>query len=84
MFKKLAFTLAEVLITLGIIGLTLAMTLPTLINQTNQGKSKTTQTKVNEIMNKALGVCKSTDLDRQDTCINRIIDNYKRAEEVIK
>ena len=29
--KKLAFTLAEVLITLGIIGVVAAMTLPTLI-----------------------------------------------------
>ena len=35
--RKAAFTLAEVLITLGIIGVVAAMTLPTLINQT-QGK----------------------------------------------
>ena len=36
LFKKCAFTLAEVLITLGIIGVVAAMTLPTLINMTNK------------------------------------------------
>ncbi len=35
MKKSNAFTLAEVLITLGIIGVVAAMTMPTLINQTN-------------------------------------------------
>lgn len=36
MFKKFtAFTLAEVLITLGIIGVVAALTIPALMNQTN-------------------------------------------------
>lgn len=35
MIKKFGFTLAEVLITLGIIGVVAAMTIPTLINQTS-------------------------------------------------
>ena len=35
---KLAFTLAEVLITLGIIGIVAAMTIPTLIANTNGQK----------------------------------------------
>ncbi len=35
MRKKNAFTLAEVLITLGIIGVVAAMTLPTLIQKNN-------------------------------------------------
>ena len=35
MTKRFGFTLAEVLITLGIIGVVAAMTMPTLINQTN-------------------------------------------------
>ena len=37
--KKIAFTLAEVLITLGIIGIVAAMTLPTLI-QSNKNKER--------------------------------------------
>ena len=35
-----AFTLAEVLITLGIIGVVAAMTMPTLMNQTNGAQYK--------------------------------------------
>ncbi len=38
--KSSAFTLAEVLITLGIIGVVAAMTMPTLINQTNGAQYK--------------------------------------------
>ena len=38
MHKKLAFTLAEVLITLGIIGVVAAMSIPTLIANTNSAK----------------------------------------------
>lgn len=38
--RKNAFTLAEVLITLGIIGVVAAMTMPTLINQTNGAQYK--------------------------------------------
>ena len=40
MTKKFGFTLAEVLITLGIIGVVAAMTMPTLINQTNGAQYK--------------------------------------------
>ena len=40
MMKKTGFTLAEVLITLGIIGVVAAMTMPTLINQTNGAQYK--------------------------------------------
>ena len=42
---KNAFTLAEVLITLGIIGIVAAMTLPTLLNKYNE---QVTVTKVND------------------------------------
>ena len=42
MFHKTAFTLAEVLITLGIIGIVAALTLPTMINNT-QGKELQSQ-----------------------------------------
>mgnify|MGYP002623413890 CR=1 FL=1 len=40
MTKRFGFTLAEVLITLGIIGVVAAMTMPTLINQTNGAQYK--------------------------------------------
>ena len=40
MIKRSGFTLAEVLITLGIIGVVAAMTMPTLINQTNGAQYK--------------------------------------------
>lgn len=39
--KKLAFTLAEVLITLGIIGIVAAMTIPTLINKKQKAEIET-------------------------------------------
>ena len=41
MTKMKAFTLAEVLITLGIIGVVAAMTMPTLMNSTNGAQYKT-------------------------------------------
>ena len=40
MTKRFGFTLAEVLITLGIIGVVAAMTMPTLMNQTNGAQYK--------------------------------------------
>ncbi len=40
MFKK-GFTLAEVLITLGIIGIIAAMTIPTLLQNTDEAQLKT-------------------------------------------
>jgi len=41
MEKRFGFTLAEVLITLGIIGVVAAMTIPTLMNSTGQAEFKT-------------------------------------------
>ena len=41
MTKQFGFTLAEVLITLGIIGVVAAMTIPTLMNSTGQAEFKT-------------------------------------------
>ena len=41
MTKRFGFTLAEVLITLGIIGVVAAMTMPTLMNQTQGAQYKT-------------------------------------------
>lgn len=44
--RKNAFTLAEVLITLGIIGVVAAMTIPTLMNKTNDAELKSAYKKM--------------------------------------
>lgn len=54
MFKQCkGFTLAEVLITLGIIGVVAAMTIPTLMNQTNDTQLKVAWKKNYTILNQA-------------------------------
>ncbi len=52
--RKIAFTLAEVLITLGIIGIVAAMTLPTLIQKNEERVTVTKVKKFYSIMNQAL------------------------------
>ena len=54
MMRKNGFTLAEVLITLGIIGVVAAMTIPTLISNTNGAQFKTAYKKVLSTMNQAV------------------------------
>lgn len=49
-----AFTLAEVLITLGIIGVVAAMTMPTLINQTNGAQYKAAYKKALSVLSQAV------------------------------
>ena len=49
-----AFTLAEVLITLAIIGVVAAMTMPTLINNTNSAQFKTAYKKALSVLNQAV------------------------------
>lgn len=49
-----AFTLAEVLITLTIIGIVAAMTMPTLINNTNGAQFKTAYKKALSVLNQAV------------------------------
>ena len=49
-----AFTLAEVLITLGIIGVVAAMTIPTLISNTNGAQFKTAYKKALSTLNQAV------------------------------
>ena len=51
--RKIAFTLSEVLITLGIIGVVAAMTMPTLINQTNEKETVVKLKKVYSILQNA-------------------------------
>ena len=54
MKKKNAFTLAEVLITLGIIGIVAAMTMPTLIQKNNEKATVTKLKKFMSVMNSTL------------------------------
>lgn len=51
--KNNGFTLAEVLITLGIIGVVAAMTIPTLLNKTNDAELKTKWKKEYSVMSQA-------------------------------
>ena len=53
-FKMSGFTLAEVLITLGIIGVVAAMTMPTLINSTQGAQYKTAYKKALSVMSQAV------------------------------
>jgi len=54
MKRNFGFTLAEVLITLGIIGVVAAMTIPTLMNQTGQAEFKTGVKKAISVLNQAI------------------------------
>lgn len=54
MTKRFGFTLAEVLITLGIIGVVAAMTIPTLMNSTGQAEFKTGYKKIISTLNQAI------------------------------
>ncbi len=56
MFKKLGFTLAEVLITLGIIGVVAAMTIPTLMQKTNDSEIKSSYKKMMSVLNQAISM----------------------------
>ena len=57
-FKKAAFTLAEVLITLGIIGIVAAMTIPTLIADYQEKQTVTKLTKAYATLNNAYQMAK--------------------------
>lgn len=65
-FTKPAFTLAEVLITLGIIGVVAAMTIPTLMNNINNMQYKVAYKKAFSVASQALLAC-SADY----TCVER-------------
>ena len=61
MAKRNAFTLAEVLITLGIIGVVAAMTLPTLINSTQAAQFRSQMKKVYTVVGQAMTVTSALD-----------------------
>ena len=56
--RKIAFTLAEVLITLGIIGIVAAMTMPVLIQKTKEKETISKLKKFNSVMNQAFTMAK--------------------------
>lgn len=70
MKKRSAFTLAEVLITLGIIGIVSAMTLPTLIGKINQVKTEAILKEDYAILQQVLKLAES-----QDASVDTIPDN---------
>jgi prepilin-type N-terminal cleavage/methylation domain-containing protein len=60
-FKKTGFTLAEVLIVLGIIGIVAALTIPTLMNQTRMSQYQTGLKKIVAELNQAVMMNVATD-----------------------
>ena len=85
--KRTAFTLAEVLITLGIIGIVAALTIPTLTANIRRAELKNRFKKTDSIVTQAiqktvqeLGYNKFDDLDipitTPDSEIQNIYDNY--------
>ena len=69
MTKRFGFTLAEVLITLGIIGVVAAMTMPTLLNSTNGAQYKTAYKKALSALSQAV-------------VLNIALDDYSLADTV--
>lgn len=69
MTKRFGFTLAEVLITLGIIGVVAAMTMPTLMNSTQGAQYKTAYKKALSAISQAI-------------VLNVALDDYNLADTV--
>lgn len=89
MTKHLGFTLAEVLITLGIIGVVAAMTMPTLMNQTNGAQYKTAYKKALSAMSQAVVLNVALDdynmADTDNTVDGQnFIDIFKNRMNVVK
>lgn len=69
--KKFAFTLAEVLITLGIIGIVASMTIPSIINNSNDAQTKAGVKEAYAILSQALTTVKNDNGGTiTDTCNN--------------
>lgn len=84
---KKAFTLAEVLITLGIIGVIASFTIPALINKTNKRELETAFKKQYSTLQQAVMMIKtedSLDLDYENygsEFSKRLADKYKSAKD---
>ena len=78
MTKRFGFTLAEVLITLGIIGVVAAMTMPTLMNSTQGAQYKAAYKKALSALSQAITL--NVALDEVDFGeLNNTDDDYKLA-----
>ncbi len=78
-FKKCAFTLAEILITLGIIGVVAAITIPTLVSKTTANRYRAQYKKTVATLSQAVRLSQSQyDFDfagLEGPCINPANDN---------
>ena len=63
--RSIAFTLAEVLITLGIIGIVAAMTMPTLIQNNRKKEVETKLAKIYSVMNQAIIMSEAENGDKK-------------------
>ena len=76
MTKRFGFTLAEVLITLGIIGVVAAMTIPTLISNTNGAQFKTAYKKALSTLNQAVLM----NIAMEDTDFSSLVEDNPLGE----
>lgn len=85
--RKEAFTLAEVLITLGIIGVVAAMTLPSLVNRTRQKELETAFQKQYTLLQQAILSIKYEDdlpferASYKDNFKKRLAEKYKATKD---
>lgn len=77
MTKRFGFTLAEVLITLGIIGVVAAMTIPTLISNTNGAQFKSAYKKALSSLNQAVLM----NVAMEDTDFSTLKDDSASTDE---
>ncbi|MBP3924898.1 type II secretion system protein [bacterium] len=88
--KRYAFTLAEVLITLGIIGIVAAMTLPTLINKINnkhlEVAFKKTYSELSQVVQKIAadngGTLEGTLEDNSHQSVQRLLMKYMKHVKI--
>ena len=80
MKKRFGFTLAEVLITLGIIGVVAAMTIPTLIANTNSAKFRSQYKKSLSTLNQA-GLMAEAQYDFNYGAVNKACDEADPAKD---
>ena len=77
--KKVAFTLAEILITLGIIGIVAALTLPTLIENHNKSVVEARLEKVYSTMNQAISMAELDYGERETWFVDYNDKNEQKA-----
>lgn len=82
--KKLGFTLAEVLITLVIIGVIAAMTVPTLMNNTNSQEFRSALKKAISSLNQAIEREYAVDGNTLGDVSNLLTDVFKQNLQVIQ